>query len=54
MASWREWRAYVQLTEAKAALRVHKSDFQIRPVWHNREDRVVAHILVCLFLAYVL
>src|SRR5215469_7629618 len=26
---------------------------QIRPVWHHREDRVGAHILVC-FLAYVL
>ena len=43
------WRAYVQLTEAKAALRVHKSDFQIRPVWHHREDRVLAHISVCFF-----
>ena len=47
------WRAYVQLTEAEAAFRVHKSDLQIRPVWHHREDRVGAHILVC-FLAYVL
>jgi hypothetical protein len=26
------WRAYVQLTEAEAAFRVHKSDLQIRPV----------------------
>src|SRR5499425_659246 len=47
------WRAYVQLTEAEAAFRVLKSDLQIRPVWHHREDRVGAHILVC-FLAYVL
>lgn len=47
------WRAYVQLTEAEAAFRVHKSDLQIRPVWHHREERVGAHILVC-FLAYVL
>jgi transposase len=47
------WRAYVQLTEAEAAFRVHKSDLQIRPVWHQREHRVGAHILVC-FLAYVL
>src|SRR5262250_312972 len=36
------WRAYVQLTEAEAAFRVHKSDLQIRPVWHHREDRVGA------------
>ncbi len=47
------WRAYVQLTEAEATFRVHKSDLQIRPVWHHREHRVGAHILVC-FLAYVL
>ncbi len=47
------WRAYVQLTQAEAAFRVHKSDLQIRPLWHHREHRVNAHILVC-FLAYVL
>lgn len=47
------WRAYIQLTEAEAAFRIQKSDLQIRPVWHQRQDRVNAHILVC-FLAYVL
>ncbi len=47
------WEAYIQLTEAEAAFRIHKSDLRIRPVWHQREDRVLSHILVC-FLAYVL
>jgi transposase len=47
------WRAYIQLTEAEAAFRIQKSDLCIRPVWHHKEDRVLAHILVC-FLAYVL
>ena len=47
------WRAYIQLTEAEAAFRVHKSDLQLRPIWHQNEKRVQAHILVC-FLAYVL
>ncbi|MBN1766778.1 MAG: IS1634 family transposase [Sedimentisphaerales bacterium] len=47
------WQAYIQLTEAEAAFRIHKSDLKIRPVWHQKEDRVLAHILVC-FLAYVL
>jgi transposase len=47
------WKAYIQLTEAEAAFRVHKSDLTIRPIWHQKEDRVLAHILVC-FLAYVL
>jgi transposase len=47
------WKAYIQLTEAEAAFRIHKQDLQLRPVWHQREDRVKAHILVC-FLAYVI
>ena len=47
------WRAYIQLTEAEAAFRIHKSDLRIRPIWHQKEERVLAHIQVC-FLAYVL
>ena len=47
------WQAYIQLTEAEAAFRIHKSDLRVRPVWHQKEDRVLAHILLC-FLAYVL
>jgi transposase len=47
------WKAYIQLTEAEAAFRIHKSDLSLRPIWHQKEDRVLAHILVC-FLAYVL
>jgi hypothetical protein len=47
------WRTYIQLTEAEAAFRIQKSDLAIRPIWHQREDRVQAHIFVC-FLAYVL
>ena len=47
------WKACIQLTEAEAAFRIHKSDLSIRPIWHQKEDRVLAHIFVC-FLAYVL
>jgi hypothetical protein len=47
------WRTYIQLTEAEAAFRIHKSDLSLRPIWHQKQDRVEAHILVC-FLAYVL
>ena len=47
------WKAYMQLTDAEAAFRIHKSDLKIRPVWHQKTERVQAHILVC-FLAYVL
>ena len=47
------WRTYVQLTEAEAAFRIQKSELSIRPIWHQKTERVQAHILVC-FLAYVL
>jgi transposase len=47
------WRAYMQLTEAEAAFKIHKSDLSMRPVWHQKKERVQAHVLVC-FLAYVL
>ncbi len=56
VADWSDeelWKAYIQLTEAEAAFRIHKSDLSIRPIWHTKEDRVLAHIFVC-FLAYVL
>ena len=47
------WRTYIQLTEAEAAFRIQKSELSLRPVWHQKTDRVKAHIFVC-FLAYVL
>jgi len=47
------WKAYIQLTQAEAAFRIQKDQLHVRPVWHQREDRVQAHILVC-FLAFVL
>ncbi len=47
------WRNYMQLTEAEAAFRIQKNDLRIRPIWHQKQERVAAHILVC-FLAYVL
>jgi transposase len=46
------WKAYIQLTQAEAAFRIQKGQLAIRPIWHQREDRVRAHILVC-FLAFV-
>lgn len=47
------WEAYMQLTQAEAAFRLHKQDLSLRPIWHQKAERVQAHILVC-FLAYVL
>jgi transposase len=45
------WKTYIQLSEAEAAFRIHKSDLCIRPIWHHNKDRIQAHILIC-FLAY--
>lgn len=47
------WKMYIQLTEAEWAFRITKDELAIRPIWHHKEDRVQAHILVC-FLAYCL
>jgi len=47
------WKAYIQLAQAEAAFRIQKDQLRIRPIWHQRADRVEAHILVC-FLAFVL
>ena len=47
------WKTYIQLTEAEAAFRIHKSDLAIRPIWHQKDTRIKAHILIC-FLAYAM
>ena len=47
------WKAYIQLTQAEAAFRIQKDQLNVRPIWHQREGRVQAHLLVC-FLAFVL
>ncbi len=47
------WQLYIQLTQVEAAFRVHKSQLEIRPVYHQKQERVQSHILVC-FLAYSL
>jgi transposase len=47
------WQTYIQLTEAEAAFRVHKSELAMRPIWHHKADRIKAHILIC-FIAYAM
>jgi transposase len=47
------WKTYTQLAEAEAAFRIHKSELAIRPIWHQKAERIKAHILVC-FLGYAL
>jgi len=47
------WSKYIQLTEAEAAFRALKSELAVRPVFHQLERRVKAHLLVA-FLGYAL
>lgn len=47
------WEKYMQLTEAEAAFRALKSELVIRPIFHHKEKRVQAHIMVA-FLGYAL
>jgi len=47
------WKKYIQLTEAEAAFRTLKSELSIRPIFHQLERRVKAHVLVA-FLGYAL
>jgi transposase len=47
------WQKYMQLTEVEAAFRALKSELAIRPLFHQLEKRVKAHVLVA-FLGYAL
>ena len=54
--NWKEadpkniWKRYIQLTEVEDAFRTEKHDLGMRPIYHRKQDRTKAHILVC-FLA---
>jgi transposase len=47
------WEAYIHLTDAEEAFRIQKSDLHIRPLWHQKDERIRAHVLIC-FLAFVM
>ena len=47
------WQYYIQLTQVEEAFKNLKGDLGLRPIYHQREDRVEAHIFVA-FLAYCL
>ena len=47
------WEYYIQLTEIEQAFKELKGDLSIRPIYHQRDDRIEAHIFVA-FLAYCL
>ena len=47
------WEYYLQLVMIEAAFKQLKDDLEIRPIFHQKEQRIEAHIFVA-FLAYCL
>jgi transposase len=47
------WKQYIVLTEVEQAFKEIKNDLSIRPVYHQKDNRIEAHIFVS-FLAYCL
>jgi transposase len=47
------WRTYIQLTEIEQAFKELKGDLAIRPIYHQLDHRIEAHIFVA-FVAYCL
>ena len=47
------WQFYIQLTEVEAAFKNLKDDLALRPICHQLEHRIEAHIFIS-FLAYCL
>ncbi len=47
------WEYYLQLVAVEEAFKTLKGDLAIRPIYHQREDRIEAHIFIA-FLAYCL
>ena len=46
-------RAYKQLKVNERAFRTMKTPLEIRPVYHRLEDRVRAHVFICMLACYV-
>jgi len=47
------WQRYIQLVDVEWAFRITKDELELRPIFHQHKDRVLAHILVC-FIAYAM
>lgn len=47
------WKTYIGLTQIEDSFRISKHDLGLRPIYHQKQERTQAHILVC-FLALVM
>ena len=45
--------AYKDLSNVEQDFRISKDDLDLRPIWHRLEDRVRAHVLICMLACYL-
>jgi hypothetical protein len=45
--------AYKDLSHVERDFRISKDDLDLRPIWHRLEDRVKAHVLICMLACYL-
>ena len=45
--------AYKRLAHVEQDFRISKNDLDLRPIWHRLEDRVKAHVLICMLACYL-
>src|SRR3974377_1188414 len=47
------WRLYIQLVEVEAAFKNLKDDLQLRPIYHQIEPRIEAHIFRAFLASFL-
>jgi hypothetical protein len=45
--------AYKDLAHVEQDFKISKDDLDLRPIWHRLEDRVKAHVLICMLACYL-
>jgi hypothetical protein len=45
--------AYKDLSNVEADFKISKHDLDLRPIWHRLDDRVRAHVLICMLACYL-
>ena len=45
--------AYKDLAHVEQDFKISKDDLDLRPIWHRLEDRVRAHVLICMLACYL-
>ena len=45
--------AYKDLSNVEQDFKISKDDLDLRPIWHRLDDRVRAHVLICMLACYL-